>query len=326
MPCGSKCGKEVFWKVRWVWSLTYLSCTCLFFYQLVGILPNYFAPTLTHTAVKDVPLKDMDFPLDFKVCFGSSVFNRTALKQYGYRNALSYMLGMSKFDKFNYDLNSSYAIGWGGHSNQSEPVKNASEVLKAIKWDWNKTQLFQYLQITTNSDVFWPTETKTVRLHEINPAKECYLLDFNMTEKNCCRGMESVEMYLNERILRNNATVELQLQGRNLNAHRDIPDHIFYHIGDAMKLDHFKRYRVKLKQRVFVEGDPGRTCRNYPNSEFETYMECDGKYMRDKMEKVAPGLNLMPVWMTDDLSKVTTEPVVVTYEMLGKENANLSLF
>ena len=54
-------------------------------------------------------------------------------------------------------------------------------------------------------------------------------------------------------------------------------------------------------------------------------MECDNKYMRDKVDKVAPGWNLMPVWMTNDLSKVTTEPVVATYKMLGKDNLNLSL-
>ena len=103
--------------------------------------------------------------------------------------------------------------------------------------------------------------------------------------------------------------------------------HIFHQFyGDAMKLEKFALYRVKIKNRVFVEGEPGRTCRKYPNSEFESYMECDDKYMRDKVDKVAPGLNLMPVWMTNDLSKVTTEPVVATYKMLGKENVNLSLY
>ena len=127
------------------------------------------------------------------------------------------------------------------------------------------------------------------------------------------------------KISRHFPTVELHLQGRNLNAHRDIPDHVFYHIGDAMKLDKYTSYRVKIKKRVYVESDPGRTCRNYPNSEFETYMECDDKYMRDRVDKVAPGLNLMPVWMTNDLSKVTIEPVVATYKMLGKDNANMSL-
>ena len=49
-------------------------------------------------------------------------------------------------------------------------------------------------------------------------------------------------------------------------------------------------------------------------------MECDDKYMKDRMEKIAPELNLMPVWMTNDMSKVTKEPVVATAKMLGNVN------
>ena len=110
-----KFGKEVLGKIRWVWALAYLFCTCLFFYQLVKILPNYFAPTMTHTEVKDVPLKDMDFPLNFKVCFRPSVFNNTALKQLGYEDSTYYSFGKSKFDgSLERPL-----IGWGGHNNQS---------------------------------------------------------------------------------------------------------------------------------------------------------------------------------------------------------------
>ena len=321
MTSSSKCVKEILGKIRWVWIFAYLSCTCLFFYQLVKILPNYFAPTLTHTDVKEVPLKEMDFPLDFKICFRPSVFNSTALKELGYRDADFYMLGISNFSQFK--SNFSYIIGWGGHNNQSAAVKNASEILKAVKQDWNKTLLFNVFQVTTNTDDFW----LTVNLQKINWVNECYLLDTNMAEKNYFRGMKAVGMYLNKTILRNNnnATVELQFQGRNLNALRDIQDHVFYHVGDAMKLDKYTSYRVKIKERVYVEGDPGSTCRNYPNSEFETYMACDEKYMKDRVAKIAPGLNLMPVWMTNDLSKVTTEPVVATHKMLGKEDANLSI-
>ena len=79
--------------------------------------------------------------------------------------------------------------------------------------------------------------------------------------------------------------------------------HSFYHNGDDMKLDTSSNFRVKIKKRVFIEGEPGTTCRNYPNSDFKSYRECDDKYMRTKVDKVAPGLNLTPVWMTEDLSK-----------------------
>ena len=81
-----------------------------------------------------------------------------------------------------------------------------------------------------------------------------------------------------------------------------------------MKLNQFAMFRVKIQKKVFIEGEPGTTCRNYPNPEFESYKECDDKYMRRKVDMVAPGLNLTPVWMTRDLSKVTTKPVVVSLQ------------
>ena len=75
-----------------------------------------------------------------------------------------------------------------------------------------------------------------------------------------------------------------------------------------MKQDKFSSFRVKIKKGVLIEGEPGRTCRNYPNSEFKSYKECDDEFMKRRVGEIAPGL--MPVWMTEDLSKVTTKPVV----------------
>ena len=45
--------------------------------------------------------------------------------------------------------------------------------------------------------------------------------------------------------------------------------------------------------------------------------------MRDRLDRVAPGLNLMPVWMTKDLSKVTIEPVVANLQIMGKDKMYL---
>ena len=313
MASGSKCGKEMLGKIRWVWAFAYLFCTCLFLYQLVKILPDYFAPTMTHTEVKDVPLKDMDFPLSIKVCFRPSVFNSTALKQLGYVDSAHYILGRSKF---NDDL---YVIGWGGHNNQSNPVKNASEVLQTIKRDWTRGQIFGLFQVTTTKDVALKDLAEKVSLQRINWINECYLLNMSLIENENLMGAEAIGMFVDNTLLKGNVSVELELEGQNLAAHRDIQDHKFYHSGDAIKLEKYTSYRVKIKKRVFVEGDPGRTCRNYPNSEFQSYMECDDQYMRDRVDKVAPGLNLKPVWMTDDLSKVTIEPVIATLQILGHE-------
>ena len=79
----------------------------------------------------------------------------------------------------------------------------------------------------------------------------------------------------------------------------------------------FSKYAVKIKKNVFVEEDPRKTCRNYPNAQFSSYSECDDQFMRNKIDKAAPGLNLTPLWLTKDLDKVTIDPIVVPFKVLG---------
>ena len=122
--------ENVLKEIRWFWTLAYLFCTCWFVYQLVQILPNYIAPTLTNTEVKEVPLSSMDFPLDIKICFQPARFNETVLKSFGYEGMYYYSIGWS-------NRNGSHAFtGWGG--NQSSRVKDAGEILHAARYDWTK--------------------------------------------------------------------------------------------------------------------------------------------------------------------------------------------
>ena len=71
----------------------------------------------------------------------------------------------------------------------------------------------------------------------------------------------------------------------------------------------FTSYIARIKSNVFVEEDPSQTCRDYPTSEFSSYMDCDDHFMRRKIDEVAPGLNLTPVWFTDHFDLVTTVPL-----------------
>ena len=283
-------------------------------FQLIQILPNYFSPTLTHTEVKEVPLRDMDFPLDFKICLRPSAFNETALKELGYGDSGHYILGKSKFNE------SIHIIGWGGHSsNESSLVKNASEVLNAVKSDWTKQPLVSYVWVTTNSGDIIDNLALNVRLENINWITECLLLYVSTIEQETERGMKGIGIFLNETLLTYDVSLELKLQGKNMAAHRVVQDDFFYHTGDNMIMNKYSNYRVQIEKKVLIESDPGTTCRNYPNRVFQSYLECDDKYMRDRLDRVAPGLNLMPVWMTKDLSKVTIEPVVTNLQIMGKD-------
>ena len=309
--------ENVLRKIRWLWASAYLFCTCWFLYQLVQILPNYFHPTLTRTDANEVPLNSTDFPLDVKICFQPAKFNETVLKSFGYNDSLAYWDGMINY---NGSYGAGYAlVGWGGK--QSARVGNASEVLHAAKYDWTKSQLFDYFTI-------WPEPgdgNPNVTLQRVNWVDSCYVVNMDMVDKKYLSSMKTLFMAFNESTLsKHNVTVELKLQGKNLVAHRNIQAHLFYHDGDAIKLDKTSQFAVKIKRRVFIEGEPGTTCRNYPNSDFKSYRDCDDRYMKARVDVLAPGMNLTPVWMTEDLSKVTTRPVVVSLNALSKCNFAIS--
>jgi hypothetical protein len=63
-----------------------------------------------------------------------------------------------------------------------------------------------------------------------------------------------------------------------------------------------RRFVVNIKKSVFVEEDPTKNCRNYPNPDYASYRECDDQWMKDT---VAPGL--VPIWLADTMETVTIQ-------------------
>ena len=82
-------------------------------------------------------------------------------------------------------------------------------------------------------------------------------------------------------------------------------------------MENFSSYIVRINTDVFVEEDPSKTCRNYPNDNFASFKDCDDQFMRDKVEEVAPGLDLTPPWLVDDLDNVTSQPVIYSPKIQG---------
>ena len=153
--------------------MAYLFCTCFFLYQFVNILPNYFHPTLTNTVVKEVPLKSMDFPLDFKMCFLPSLLSESVLKRFGYEDLHHYINGVLSYNDSN-----ALIIGWGG--GKSVQVENASEVLFAAKNNLPTSRALKYFQV-------WPEPGTNVKLNatlqRVNWLGDCYLMNMDMIEK-----------------------------------------------------------------------------------------------------------------------------------------------
>ena len=212
-------------KVRWVSVLVHLFCTGLFLYQFGQILPRYVHPTLTNTEVNEVPLKDMDIPIDILVCIQPVGLNDALLKSFGYENLYFYLKGTSGHTLSGYH-------GWGGYDNQSIQVKSASEVLHAAKKDWAISQVLTNFYILPHPG---DLTNLNVSLQRVNWIDTCYLLNLDMIENDHLKGMKTFAMYFDQSILNNhNATVELKLQGRNLAANSVIQDHLFFHTAQCV--------------------------------------------------------------------------------------------
>ena len=56
-----------------------------------------------------------------------------------------------------------------------------------------------------------------------------------------------------------------------------------------------------------MESDAVKDCRNYPYGGFASYKACDDHFLRQAVDRLAPGL--VPVWLADDLDQVTTHMV-----------------
>ena len=130
-------------------------------------------------------------------------------------------------------------------------------------------------------------------------------------------GLKLLEIFFNKTMMKG-ARVELKLEGQTMASRREILEHRFFSSGDPLKVENYSSFIVRINTDVFVEEDPSKTCRNYPNANFASYKDCDDQFMREKLEEVAPGLDLTPPWMADDLDNVTSQPVIHSRQMHGK--------
>ena len=76
---------------------------------------------------------------------------------------------------------------------------------------------------------------------------------------------------------------------------------------------------VEISQRVYVEEDPSKRCRNFPTTQFLSYTECDDSFVGGIINKEVPGL--VPIWQNDDLTKVSTK-VLDGNGRIGEEDLN----
>ena len=331
MPPHSKamlCGKHVFLdffrKVGWLQTFVYILCFSFFSVHLVHLLQNAVKPSQTHTYVEEVPFREMDFPVDIQICVNPAM-NKTALKELGYNDgAFDYITG--KTSRSNSSGHS--MVGWGGRGQDNKSFLSAKEVFDAVKLSFEDIIALKtnetWIMYRTYEGNHIESPISATTFVKINRVHACRVLTMdNMELKPHVQNLAGAKtLFLNfggAGQKGQNSKIEVKLHGRGLLLHRDQQRQRFASFGDDIEIVDKKlsRYVIKLKKNVFAENLPTQSCRNYPTPEFDSYRECDDVYLRRRIEEIAPGLNLTPIWMTGDIDQVTSQPLPIHKHVTG---------
>jgi hypothetical protein len=133
--------------------------------------------------------------------------------------------------------------------------------------------------------------------------KSCYTLDFTNHSLPKNDGIGSLILAFHDM---KNFSVVIEVEGATLSSNRIIRTNAFFSSGDAIKMENGKgrTYAVQIKKNVYMEEDLSKNCKNYPTPEFRSYNDCVDQKINDTLSCALPGL--VPIWLTDDPSKVTT--------------------
>ena len=206
------------------------------------------------------------------------------------------------------------------HGNRSEAESSAKEVLEAARLNVTKN-IFENVYTLKHPGVLSKKLNRTlITLDRINWLDECHIL--NLSKAADLSGIKGLGIQFNISFGKT-YSVELKLSGSTMASRRKMEEDQFYSLGDKMMFSQeelksriYSLFVVKIKKFISVEEDPDNNCRNYPNADFQSFEDCDSKYMRKKVDEIAPKTDLTPPWLTDDLDKVTSKPVTLAANQL----------
>jgi hypothetical protein len=284
--------------LTWPWLLVHLACTTFLLIQLWLVLWNgYVKPSVTNTVVENKNLKDINFPLVFKIC-KSPGFNINALNEAGYDTIIDYFVGWSKYNP--------PIHGWAGHTNTSGVQRSVVETFSKVRSHVMR-EIIRRIDIQLVNLEWIRINVSDATLKRVNFPDNCYTLDITENPDVKENGIWKMRLYFAKKL---NSSVLITVAGDSLACDRIIGVHGFYSTGDTIEKHNdgmITEYLLEMKKNVFIEEDLTKECRNYPSSDYASYRDCDDQYMKDYVAARQPGL--VPIWLTDDMENASTHYV-----------------
>ena len=276
-----------------LWCMVNIICVLAALSQLFFIVMGFVSPNQLNTDTSELDLQHIDFPLDIKIC-AEPAFNESAIVEAGYGtewNQYDYFTGRSRFNNS--------IFGWAGHTPDAGPVASVEEVLDKVR-NHKVDDIVEYIQFENNNNNNEGSFRVPVHLNRVNYPQNCYTVNLTQVNKASIDGVKTLKMAFKPDKTK---SVKINLQSSTLNSNREMFDNTFYTKGDPIYVEpgKFRKYAVEISKNVYLEEDKSKNCRDYPNFEFASYMDCDEEHMKN----ICKGMNLAPIWLYDDLSQVT---------------------
>ena len=291
-----------------LWFLVNIICVLAALTQLFFIMMGFINPNQLNTDTSELALQDIEFPLDIKIC-AEPAFDENAIAQAGYGNQwgqYEYFTGRSRFNSSIY--------GWGGHTDDAGMVGSVEEVLDKVR-NHKVDDIVKFIQFDFTSIDNEKSVNVSAHLTKVNYPQNCYSV--NLTQISKASPAEGVKMLKMAFKTEKTKSVSINLQCRTLTSNRELYDNAFYTKGDPIYVEpgKFRKYAVEISKNVYLEEDKSKNCRDYPNQDFASYMDCDEQHMKN----ICKSMNLAPIWLYDDLNEVTTMNILNHSGILAKQ-------
>ena len=291
-----------------LWFVVNITCVLAALTQLFFIMMGFINPNQLNTDTSELALQDIDFPLDIKIC-AEPAFDENAIAQAGYGNQwgqYEYFTGRSRFNSSIY--------GWGGHTDDAGMVGSVEEVLDKVR-NHKVDDIVKFIQFDFTSIDNEKSVNVSAHLTKVNYPQNCYSV--NLTQISKASPAEGVKMLKMAFKTEKTKSVSITLQCRTLTSNREMYDNAFYTKGDPIYVEpgKFRKYAVEISKNVYLEEDKSKNCRDYPNQDFASYMDCDEQHMKN----ICKSMNLAPIWLYDDLNEVTTMNILNHSGILAKQ-------
>ena len=252
-----------FLTLKTLWIFANITGTAFLTIQLGHVLEGFFKPTITRTWEEKVPLRDMDFPLDPKICVIPG-FNQAALYDVGYEDTWQYFRGQSRFNESVY--------GWAGHTKDSGIVGSVEEIIAHVI-DYRIENVIEQVWVWTKEGDAIKIPLQKLTVARVNYPNNCLTLPLNKIPDIKGKQIQELLVFVN---FTGYNSIEIHFVGDTLVNGRHIKEHRLNSGGDVIKLTGQSRstnYMIDITQRILVEEDPTNTCIDYPNQEYSNYDE-----------------------------------------------------